>query len=124
MALRKSVIVLGVLIGGCQVAAPETDSKVEQFIKEPIIEGSGILLVRVEREFPYRGGYTLSTGGKISKEQLKLLREVASRFNQDKVDIAERLLHLTILKDEMEQTFSIGLFSHGHSNISTVTDLL
>jgi len=80
MVLTKSVLLLGVLICGCQVAPPETDSKVEQVTKAPVGEDPEVLLVK----------------------------EIASRFDKNKAEITLLLLDLAIHKDDMEQTYFIG----------------
>jgi hypothetical protein len=86
MVLRKSVLLLGVLICGCQVAPPETGSKVEQVTKAPVGEDPEVLLVK----------------------------EIASRFDNNKAEITLLLLDLTVHKDDMDQTYFIGPCQPGY----------
>lgn len=112
MNLKESVLLFTILIGGC--APSETWTNVAQFTQEPLVEGSDVQLVALRQNHLHRDmfRYTLSTGDDISETQLKLVREVASKFDTEKAEIAKLLLYLGIRKDEMEHAYFVSSYSN------------
>ena len=106
MSLKKSMLLFSILIGGC--IPSETRTRIAEFTEEPVVEGSNIYLVAMEQLPGDMLRYTLSTGESISGTQVKYIREIASKFNVKKVQIAELLLNLYVKKDEMEHAYFVS----------------
>ncbi|UCD51591.1 MAG: hypothetical protein JSW27_02955, partial [Phycisphaerales bacterium] len=111
MNLRNRILLLSILIGGC--VSSETRIRVAEFAEEPVVEGSDIKLVGLRQCYGDVSSYTLSTGGHISETQLKLVREVASKFDAEKAEIAKLLLDLVIRKDDIEHVYFVSSYSKG-----------
>lgn len=73
--------------------------------QEPLIPGSSILLVSAEVSYGSKY-FKLSSGDSLSDQNLKLIREVCSKFG-NKPEMAELLLSMNIEKDEVDYRFFI-----------------
>jgi hypothetical protein len=112
MNLKESVLLFSVLVSGC--APSETWTTVAQFTEEPIVEGSDIQLVALQKRHLHGGmsRYTLSTGQNVSETKLKSIRDIASKFDTEKAEIVKLLLDLGIREDEMEHAYFVSSYSN------------
>lgn len=79
--------------------------EVQSFKQEPLIPGSTIQLVSTDVSYGSKS-YKLSNGNSLSDKNLKLIREVCSKFG-NKPEMAELLLSMNIEKDEVDYRFFI-----------------
>ena len=110
MKLRNSIFLLSLLT--CSCAPTKLNTQAMRFSKESLIEGSEIQLVEIGHrpgEVPY---YTLSTGQDVTETKLSLIREVASKFDHQKAEIARRLLDLDLRKDEIDHVYFVSFYSN------------
>lgn len=78
---------------------------IQSFSQKPLIPGSSILLVSTEVSYGSKY-FKLSNGDSLSEKNLKLIREVCSKFG-NKPEMAELLLGMNIKKDEIDYRFFI-----------------
>lgn len=80
--------------------------EIKSFKAEPLIPGSSIIVAssKVNRGSKY---YTLSNGKGLSEENLKLVREVCTKYG-NKPEMAELLLEMKINKDDIDYRFFIS----------------
>lgn len=112
MNIKESVLLFTILLGGC--APSETWTNVAQFTEEPIVEGSDIQLVALQQRHLYgdMSRYTLSTGQNVSETKVKSIRDIASKFDTEKAEIAKLLLDLDIRKDEIDHMYFVSSYSN------------
>lgn len=79
--------------------------EVQSFSQEPLVPGSSILLVSTEVSYGSKY-FKLSNGDSLSEKNLKLIREVCSKYG-NKPEVAELLLSMNIEKDEVDYRFFI-----------------
>lgn len=79
--------------------------EVQSFSAEPLIPGSPIQLVSTDVSYGSKS-YKLSNGNSLSDKNLKLIREVCSKFG-NKPEMADLLLNMNIKKDEVDYRFFI-----------------
>jgi len=84
----------------------EQYTQLRSFKPEPLIPNSPIQLVSNKMSYGTKY-YDLSNGKQVSEKNLKLIREVCSRFG-NKPEMAELLLDMKIDKDEVNYRFFIS----------------